>query len=56
MKPKEEAEALTEDLVDSGRTKIVEKHENLIERAVRKIGNMREKNIVFSEIHRRMEE
>lgn len=44
------------DFADDGRQEIIDKHENLVKEAVNKLSNMREKNVVFSEIHRRLEE
>jgi vacuolar-type H+-ATPase subunit H len=55
MTPTEEAEEVVNDFVDDGRQKIIDKHEKLVETAVERLSNMREKNVVFSEIHRRLE-
>jgi len=55
MTPTEEAEEVVNDFVDDGRQKIINKHESLVENAVERLSNMREKNVVFSEIHRRLE-
>jgi hypothetical protein len=56
MTTAEEAEDVVNDFVDNGRQKIIDKHETLVENAVERIANMREKNVVFSEIHRRLEQ
>jgi len=55
MTPTEEEEEGGKEVVDDGRQKIIDKHEKLVETAVERLSNMREKNVVFSEIHRRLE-
>lgn len=54
--PEEEAEDLVSDLVDDKRSQIKEKHAETINKTVEKLDNIREMNVVFSEIRRGMEE
>lgn len=54
---REEAEKLVDGVVEDARTRIAEKHENLIENAVEQLKShqYRDMNVVFSEIRRRVE-
>lgn len=53
--PTEEAEQLVDGVVDNGRTRIVEKHEETIQNLVEELPNFREMNVVFSETRRRLD-
>ena len=52
--PEEEAEDLVSGVVDKERSRIAEKHGELIETMTTKISNFREMNVVFSETRRRL--
>lgn len=52
----DEAENLVDGVVDDGRTKIIQKHEKLVTKAVEELDNFREFNAVVSEIRRRLDD
>lgn len=54
--PKEEAENLVDGIVDDGRTKIVDEHEELIDQITENLDNFRQFNVVVSEVRRRLEQ
>lgn len=53
--PTDEAEELVDGVVDDGRTKIINEHEELINNAAEQLSNFREFNAVVSEIRRRLD-
>lgn len=55
MTPTDEAEDLVDNVVDDARTKIIEKHEDLIQQIVSELDNHRQMNAVTSEVRRRMQ-
>lgn len=51
----EEAEQLVDGVVDKERSRIVKKHNDLINKMVDKIPNFREMNVIFSETRRKLD-
>jgi hypothetical protein len=51
----EESEELVSGVVEDARSKIAEKHEELVEDAAEQLSSFREMNVFFSEVRRKVE-